>query len=447
MRESLWNKKMPTLLGVLLITVGVLATSYLVNIGIIVFSGASPSDAPQNVRITNITDSSLTVTYTTPTAVIGTVSIGKTKDTFQTILDDRDEQSGIPKEYRVHSITVKNLQPNSMYIFSITSASTTYLHNNSFFQTQTGPKLSQAPSSQTPLSGKLQGPQGVNPSEALVFVTTPHGQTLSTLVKSNGIFIIPLNLFRSTDLQHAINFSPTTALQILATNALDTAQATTLISDTNPLPTLTLGNTYDFTTSNIPVASSTASLGFPGFNQDTTLSASPEITTPSKDEAFSDQQPQFSGTALPNEKVTVEIHSDQTLSATVTSSPNGTWTYRPSLPLSPGSHTISITSKNSSGILQTVEQSFIVYAQGSQVDQSATPSGQKATPTPTPTPTPRISAAPTLVIQPTRIVSVAPSKRPQLPPTGSNMVSTVGVMGLVISGIGVVLYVVSLGAL
>src|SRR6185312_548698 len=106
----------------------------------------------------------------------------------------------------------------------------------------------------------------------------------------------------------------------------------------------------------------TPNIGFPSFSTNSSLVATPVITTPTKDETFSDQQPQFSGKALPNQEVTIVVHSTDAISTTVTADANGTWSYRPSSPLAPGAHTISITTKNTAGILQTIEQSFTVYA-------------------------------------------------------------------------------------
>lgn len=455
--SNLWNKKIPTYIGIILITIGVLTTSYLVNIGVTLFSGAAPSDNPMNVRISNVTDQALSITYTTQIPVIGTVSIGTSKDNLQTILDDRDQQSGVPNEYMVHSITVKKLQPNTQYIFSITSGSTTYLNHDTLFPAQTGPTFSTSPSEQTPLSGKLIDPDGQTPKEALVLITTTNGQMLSTVVKQNGIFILPLNTLRTSNFKHMVVLTPTSQLQIIATDGTNDSRVKVNLQDGSPLPMITLGNSYDFTASIAPVASTSASLGFPSFNANSTLEATPVIITPKKNESFSDQQPQFSGKGLPNQPVAIEIHSDNVISATVTTNTNGTWTYRPITPLSPGQHIISITTKNAAGILQTIEQSFTVYASGSQVDQTATPSAtvvptRSVTPTPTPTPTqgpvtPSPTLQPTATILPTRTLISPTPVRTQLPPTGSNSLTVAAGIGLVTTTVGIVLYIVSLGVL
>ena len=94
MKKTIWDKRIPTLLAMLLIVVGVGITSFLVNKGVIIVGRASPTTNPQNVRISNITDNSFTVSYNTDAQVIGSINYGKNLNLGQTALDDRDQQTG-----------------------------------------------------------------------------------------------------------------------------------------------------------------------------------------------------------------------------------------------------------------------------------------------------------------------------------------------------------------
>lgn len=442
--RSFFNKKIPTIAGLLLLAIAVFATSYLVNTGIILFGGAAPSDNPQNVRITNISDAAFTVTYTTEAKVIGTLSVNE-NGRDETILDERDQQSGIPQPYTTHSIAIRNAKPDTQYTFSITSGATTYQNNGSPFNTKTGPTLSASPSAVSPFTGKVVASDGMPASNVLVFVTTSGGQTLSTLSDAQGIYILPLNALRTADLTSMQSLQQETIMQLLATDGSNNSQAQITLSNANPVPLITLGNSYNFITGTTPIASTAASLGFPPFPTNNTLSATPIIITPKKDQGFTDSQPQFSGKALPNQQVTIEIHSDAVITANVTTDSSGNWTYRPTTPLSPGQHILSITTKDASGILQTIQQSFTVYASGSQVSQSATPSGQ-LTPTATPTLSP-ITPTSTPVITPTPTkTAVKTTPKPTLPPTGSNTLVISSVLGIVTTLVGVVLFVITKGA-
>ncbi len=448
--RNIWNRKVPTILALVFITATVLGTTFLVQSGVIFFSGAAPSENPQNVRVTNISDTNATITYTTDAKVIGTISMGQDKNSLKTILDERDQQSGNPQLYRVHSISIKNLLPGTAYIFSITSGTTTYLNHDAYFTLQTAPKLNNNPSSQNPVSGKLVTADGNIPGEALVYVTADKGELLSTLTKASGIYTIPLNTYKTADGKTPFVFQNATPLHILATDGTSTSQATVLLSGSNPIPLITLSQTYNFTTSLQPLASDSAaaSIGFPAFSSSNTLAATPVIITPKKNEAFTDAQPRFSGKALPNQTVTIEIHSSQVITGTVTTDTAGNWTYRPTQQLSPGNHTLTVMTKDANGILHTIEQSFTVFAAGSQVDQSATPSAQPTITIAIPTPTPTIqpsSLTPTL--QPTLAIKTTPSvtPRPTLPPTGSNTIVVAGTTGIVTTVIGIVLFLISRG--
>ncbi len=446
----LWQKKIPTLLAVLLLLIGVVVTSILVQEKVIVFQNAAPPDNPQDVRITNMSDTAFTVTYTTTAHVVGTITLQSSNSSPQVILDERDQQSGIPKPYTLHSISAKNLSPNTEYLFKITSNTTTYLDGDKLFSLTTPASITTNPTEQTPLAGKILLPDGTKPVEALVFVTTANGQMLSTLLNSAGLYILPLNTMRTKDFSAPVTFTSDSTLQILATNGSLTSQVITGINDINPIAQITLSQNYDFTLQTTPLASNSATVNFPvlSFTQGN-LQASPEIITPKNNESFTDQKPQFQGTAAPNSTVTISIHSTNAITTQVTSDANGNWSYRPNTPLSPGPHTITVTTPDKYGILHTLTQSFTVYAAGSQVNQSATPSATLA-PT-TPTATPPIQITPTITplvgsISATPTTAVVITTRPTLPPTGSNSVAIAGVAGVATTAIGILLFFVTSGA-
>lgn len=451
--SSILNKKIPTVLGLLLLVIGVLTTSYLVNTGVILFGRAAPTENPQDVRITNVTDTTFTVTYKTDAKVIGTIDMTTPDGQHQTILDERDQTTGVPKMYNVHSIAIKNAKANASYSFTITSGATTYQNNNQPFSAKTGSVITATPSATPPLSGKVLDENGNIPQEAIIFVTTKDGQTLSGLARSDGTYTIPLNAIRDTTASSYIPLQSSSVLQLFLTDGPQNSQAQVLLSGANPVPIITLSNNYNFVSSTTPIASTAATFGFPPFPTGNILGASPIITTPTKNESFTDTQPQFTGKGLPNQTVTIEIHSNNVITATVTTDAFGNWIYRPTTPLSPGQHTLTITTKNAAGILQTIEQSFTVYAAGSQVNQSATPSGQLS-PTPTATPTVRVTPTPTTIITtPTITATATPTiasgkvtPRPTLPPTGSNALVYTSLLGIVISVIGGVLFVLTKGA-
>ena len=117
MRDKFWNKKIPTILGILVIVIGVGVTTLLANQSTLFKSNASLSDQPNNVRITNITDTSFTVSYSTDSQSPGSLNYGKDKNLGQVALDDRDQQSGNLANYNLHNITVQRLSCANTILF------------------------------------------------------------------------------------------------------------------------------------------------------------------------------------------------------------------------------------------------------------------------------------------------------------------------------------------
>ncbi|MBI2420674.1 MAG: fibronectin type III domain-containing protein [Candidatus Levybacteria bacterium] len=119
--RDIWARRIPTLLGIFLISIGIGITTFLVNQGTIFRIGAAPSNTPKNINITNISQTSFTVSWLTDEKVIGSINFGETKELGQTALDERDQLSKDLQVYNVHSVTIQNLSPSTNYYFSITS--------------------------------------------------------------------------------------------------------------------------------------------------------------------------------------------------------------------------------------------------------------------------------------------------------------------------------------
>lgn len=421
MKKTIWEKRIPTLIGIIFIMIGIALTSLLVNQGVLFTGRAAPTATPENLRITNISDTSFTVSYRTQAKVLGSLSFGTSKSLGSIATDDRDQQTGNIKNYQVHHITVKDLKPSTKYFFTIVSGNENFSNNNEPFEVTTAEALSAEPSSVKPATGNVVLPDGTKPQEGIVYLTVSEGQTISTLLKSDGSYILPLNSLRKKDLSSYFSFSQETIIQMLIMDPSSQSSLTLLQKQANPVPTITLSKNYDFaanTSSSTPSAelnqaTPSAELRFPSLSVSSNVSLEPQILTPQKNQSFSDQQPLFRGTALPEATVKIIINSETPIQEDVIANKSGAWSFRPSQPLSPGQHTISIVTQDRFGIFKTVTQSFTVYAQGTQVDQSATPSATpipiQAGPTLTLTPTPQATTTPTLTPTPTLIPSPTPT--------------------------------------
>lgn len=424
MKRNFWGKKIPTILGLFILTTGVVASIFLAGKEAIFFGRASQSEIPESIRITNISDSSFTVSYITKESVISSISISTNadlKDPIGTYVDDRDQQTGNIITRKLHYVTIRKLKPSTKYFFTITCGDNTFYENAKPFEILTAKTIDDKPSDQKPIVGKVLLPDGSDPKEAIIFLTTDNAQSLSTLAKSDGNYILPLNATLNRELNSYVSFSSDSIIKMLIIDSIYQSYVTTLIELINPVPVVTLSKNYDFKNNvqnNLSEENGTPSgnFGFPTFPSSSTLNKKdPQIISPKKNDTFVDQQPLFKGTASPGESVKITIHSPETIQEEITADSNGNWTYRPSTPLSPGEHTITIVSKDKFGVLKTLTQVFTVYASGSQVVQSATPSATtipSVSPTSTPTPTKNISISPTSTPSATITQSPTPTPNP-----------------------------------
>lgn len=468
MKNNLLEKQIPTLLGIILIGVAVFFTARFTK-NVTIFTGfAGPSQTPKEVRIANITDTSFTVSYHTDDSVIGSLQIGETTNPDLLILDDRDRKSSQSNSYRIHYFTVGELKPETRYYFSIISGQNTYQDSNTPFSIKTGPHIDVKSSNNTKIKGTIILPEGTSPTEAVIYLKGTNTQKISTFTQ-NDTYSLDMIDIRSSDLLSKAVFSPDSKIEILIIAGTYQSQIQTTFSLVNNLPLVRLSNDYDFVQNSSPIvdpnASESAELKFPSLSAKE-ASRIPQILSPKNEEAFSDQQPVFKGTAPPGESISVEIHSDEAIKTQVKSDASGSWSYRPPKALSPGEHTITIVTRDAKGILRTISRSFVVYAEGSSfTDPSVSPIQPSSTPTskptliptkapsptvstqPTPSSTPTITPlpTPTAILLPTSLPTQIPISVEKIAPPGNSTVTTISIVGIVTTTIGIILFLLSKG--
>lgn len=447
MKNRLFSRKILAIFGIILVLIGIPLTTFILKNQTAFRSKASDSEKPQNVKVTNISDQSFTVTYQTNVPTTGSIGYGHDKKLGESELDDADKEKGDFSSKKIHSISVKNLMPSTKYYLAIISGSSTFLDNGTSFEAATGPNISSPSAQQNIIKGKIVLPDGSAPSEALVYLNAENSQLLSSTTAKDGTFSFSLKNLRTDDLSSYFNISDNTIFKIIATNGSLESSASASLSQTNSIPTITLSNSYDFSQEVVPITSKSAklSLGFPSIAS-SSESPKPEILNLKKNQSFTDQKPQFRGTSLPNEKVEIIIHSTEQLTTQVNADSNGNWTYKPSANLSPGVHTITIKTRDSSGILKTVTQSFTVFAADSQTSKTIVPS---ATPTQKVILIPTLSSiitslSPVLTSTPTPFPTSAPvGSKGGLPPTGDSRIIFVAIAAIATTAVGIVLFLLS----
>jgi len=439
------EKKIPTLVGLFILTIGLIVGMFLVQNRQFFKLAASPQETPQEIKITNISDSSFTVSWFTSEKTTGFVSYGKTSSGGQIAKDDLDTKPSETARF-THHVTITNLNAESEYFFSLGSNGKIFNDANKPWRVKTAPDIASLPPSDI-ISGKVESADGKPVSGAIVYLTIPGISPLSTVTSKSGNWSFTISTARGSDLSSFASYSNTTPVSILVlADQNQTASAQTTIAFARPVPVIVLGGTYDFRgktsiteegtspTSNIEIINQQASQSS-RFNLEDNListnSAIPqkvEIKNISDGEIISTTKPQFIGNGPPGIKIGISVQSSTVYSGTVTVDTKGNWSWTLPSNLSEGRHTISLSWIDQNGVKQILTRSFVVQANSQIPSFTASPSGQlQPTPTSTPTPTlmptatpsPTPKPSPTSALKPTSTTSPTPT--PPIPVSGNSV--------------------------
>ncbi|MFH1840995.1 MAG: fibronectin type III domain-containing protein [Candidatus Shapirobacteria bacterium] len=138
---------------------------------------ASIGATPREIKLTNLSANSLTVSWVTDEAVTGTIKLGT--DSFP---DDR----GAALITRLHHVTLENLRPNQTYAFEILSQGQKFANQDQPYIFNTAQVAAAAPPAPFYLRGQANG-------EALVYFAFNDSLPISTLTDSEGRFLLTLS--------------------------------------------------------------------------------------------------------------------------------------------------------------------------------------------------------------------------------------------------------------
>lgn len=396
-----------------------------------------PSIVPQKIKITNINYDRFTISWITESKTQGSIIYGNSDKLDQVQIDDRDQLTGENNQYFTHHITISNLQPATSYQFKISTTEKKKLFDNNGnpFSIKTAPKLVNQPASDL-VNGTILNANGSPASGSIVYLSLPGISPLSTQVKKDGSWLLNLSTAYNEKLTDYIKYDKELdKMDILVQGETSVSKAITTTANKSPVPPITLGETYDFTSDqladssekenssdeNIPTQNTNATdaqlpevflQDFDAFSDDSDIdglsndnsasyisndSSAVTITNPQyENEELNTLRPEFLGTGPTNSLLTIRIVSVATLRGTTFVDSEGFWKYSPKEDLKPGTHTIELDFTNASGEKETISRKFVVTEPNGKngTSKSITPAFE-STPsavvesTPTPTPTPR----------------------------------------------------------
>lgn len=482
--KKVWQKRIPTLLGLGVLIVAMVAGVLLFGEGTGVFAPrATPQTTPKNIKITNVTDNSFSVSFLTDESTAGFLKYGdKSNSLDNQVGDERDQISGSVQPYNMHHLTVRGLQPSTIYYFTLgTGSNSSFTNDGEPFQVRTAQQAGAQPAAKT-IYGSVTTETGAPAEGAVVYVKHPSAGELSSLVKSSGSWAVYLSNARTPDGSDFAQTSDEDTLLVTVQGPAQTkkAQITTTVAQSQPVETIAYGQTEaqaaaldtartltatEETT--IPGATQSAApsdattdtgttgaamlgtTGDPGDDITATDSAdlvlivdieAAKIATPT----VTTTQPKIVGKAKPNVLVTLEVHSETQINQEVTADANGDFELdiaALSENLEPGEHTVTYSYTDPDTGEQITETVTFMVAQTAvaQVDQPYGSGNPYPMPSPSPSPSPSLipSPSPSPTMEATASAEATEEARVALPATDSAIPvsGSVGTtMALVIGG-------------
>ncbi len=398
MKNNVFAKRIPTVLGLLVLIGGLVAGIVLVGqkqgFGI----KAGPTATPKDVKISNRGSAGFTVSWDSDVPVTGFLKYSDNPTNLTLPAgDQRDQIAGSTNQYTTHYVDISGLSANTTYYFEIGSGSQTYNDNGKPYQVRTAPTA--AVPAEDVISGKIVTATGTGSGGAIVYAEINTAETLSALTKTDGTWRLALSNARNKNGDFvAYDKAKETVTIFVQAGTAGTATAITTTANANPVPEITLGKTQNFATGDTaPVISDLTGgkTNSSGFSTLPDLTSSPEATFSVKlinpateGESLATQTPEFLGTAPTG--TAIKLRLDKTgQSGTATASATNNWSWSPKIKLSLGKHSIAVSFKDDKGINQSFSRGFTILAAGVgglpafSSTPSATPTELAGTPTPT----------------------------------------------------------------
>jgi hypothetical protein len=470
--KKLLDKKIPTILGLFVLVMALVAGIFFLGEGPGVFAPrATPATTPQKIKVTNITDNSFTVSFLTDETTPGFIKYGTQASSLNSqSSDDRDQLSGTVSDYKMHHITVRGLKATTSYFYTLgTGSSGKFDNNGSPFIVKTTARNG-TPSAAKTIYGSVSNQAG-NPADgAVVYVSLKNAGEMSSLVKASGSWIVPLSNARTRDGSGYAQVVDTDNLIISVQGNLPTQSIShnILVQDAQPIPTLVFGQTLpvnqvaDAIQGGSQVAGTptevdikdTAEL-FPDTAADdvmekeelssrsavldelvepltSTQSASPEAKVEllvlnvdiAEPQVITTSQPKITGKVAPNVQVTIEVHSENNIQEFIIADENGNFELdiaSLSETLEPGPHEViySYTDPTTNEVISKTVN-FTVEAPVQQIAQADTQDEPYGSGNPYPPETATQEAVATVSAQSTQEARVSmPATDEPIPVSGS----------------------------
>lgn len=384
--------RIPTIIGILLLVVLISGIAFFVERVFRTETKASGSREPKQIRITNISDTAYTVSWTTELPTTGTLLVATKGKSNKVYFDERDHTGNLG-EYHAHSITVRDVLADSDYTVTplingkphILADKPIPIHIPSSLPINTG--------GLEPAYGVVQNEDGTAATDVLLYMTIEGGQELSALTKPSGSWIIPLNQTRTADLTSYLPVIERMNETIQLYSGTNQSVVSTDSLNDSPVPEIQMGKDFDFKRQQAKKAANSAialRTITPTIESKQELASFPvkaavlgentqkiypvTLSNPKNNSSLSSTLPLISGTGVPGKFIGISLGLVNPSHGSVQVSTDGTWNYSPKKVLSAGKQSVTISGVDSTGKTIAVTHMFTIFKSGTQVLGDATPS-------------------------------------------------------------------------
>lgn len=390
-------KTIPSILGIIVLLLGLIAGTYLSGKVSFFSPKASSSCVPNNLQVTNLTHNSFDVSFVTDSNCSTQIVVDG-----RNIFDIRQSQSQPLRQ--THYFRISNLKPEQNYNFSITSGGQDYSLDS--YQAKTG----KTPGGQLPSSnlawGRILEANGNPSQDAIIYLNIPKSLPLSAFAGVDGRWNISLAFSLTDDKSGWFNPEPGVPEEIVV---MSTSSSPTIVSSNtsrnDPVPDIILGKNQDLSTSKQAI--------LPTSIVPTTTLGELTVDNPKENESITSNLPDFFGRGLAGSTINLVLETMTNTIGQVIVSSSGSWRWSPPKALVSGSHTLRVSSLGS-----TISRHFQVISSDYGLAFSASSSATIAPTIIVPTPTIESTPIPTPTLTPT------PQTKKTLPSTSSGVPTT-----------------------